>query len=100
MVNNKPLQDAHCPRPAGLQPQTDSKASPGTDTFNVCRARSARSSWPLKPVCMDCLASSKKKVKSYFDYVFNLEIWSRLNGDGIHICSQTICFTPVSVENL
>lgn len=49
---------------------------------------------------MDCLASSKNKVKSYFDYVFNLEIWSRLNGDGIHICSQTICFTPVSVENL
>lgn len=25
MVNNKPLQDAHCPRPAGLEPQADSK---------------------------------------------------------------------------
>lgn len=49
---------------------------------------------------MDCMVSSENKVKSYFDYVFNLEIWSRLNGDRIHNCSQTICFTPVSVENL
>lgn len=77
MVNNKPLQDAHCPRPAGLERQTDSKTSPGTDFFNLlhetkkqadlCRARSF---WPLKPVWMDCLASSKNPVKSYFDYIF------------------------------
>lgn len=33
MVNNKPLQNAEHPRPAGLECQTDSKTSPGTDFF-------------------------------------------------------------------
>lgn len=60
-VNNKPLQDAHHPRPAGLEQQADSKASPGTDSLCLLHkreksGRSLRSQIILKPkTCLDGL---------------------------------------------
>lgn len=66
MVNNKPLQDAHHPRPAGLERQALSgrqsgKASPGTDSLYLLNekeksGRSLLSQIILKPkTCLDGL---------------------------------------------
>lgn len=61
MVNNKPLQDAHHPRPAGLERQADSKASRGTDSLYLLHerekpGRSPQSQIILKPkTCLDGL---------------------------------------------
>lgn len=61
MVNNKPLQNAEHPRPAGLECQTDSKTSPGTDFFYLLYERgksgtSLQSQITLMPeTCLDGL---------------------------------------------
>lgn len=75
MVNNKPLQDAQCPRAAGLEPEADSQTSPGTDSAAADRKADGSLQnqillTPKTPLDGLFLSSSKNRVKSYFDQFF------------------------------